>query len=142
MQRIIENLTRQHRELVRVATELFGWLDVAKLQRDGAAFAHRAVSSLAGILKVHLAMEDRALYPGLLQHRDAQLRTLAERFLAERAAIKQQFDDYRQRWPTAAAIAISPEEFIEETRVVLGLLWNRMQLEDQVLHPEIVRMTE
>lgn len=140
MQRIIENLTRQHKELVRTATEMFGWLDVGKLRSRGAADVHRALSSLSGILKVHLAMEDRSLYPNLINHRDLQLRTLAQRFLDERAVVRDRYEDYKHRWPSAAAIEAGAEKFIDETRQVLGLLWTRMKMEDDVLHPEIVRV--
>lgn len=140
MQRIIDNLTRQHRELVRTATEMFGWLDAAKLRARGAADVHRALSSLSGILKVHLAMEDRSLYPNLVNHRDLQLRTLAVRFLDERAVLRQRYDEYKARWHSAAAIEAGAETFIDETRAILGMLWNRMKMEDDVLHPEIVRV--
>jgi hypothetical protein len=140
MQRIIENLTRQHKELVRTATEMFGWLDAAKLRARGASDVHRALSSLSGILKVHLAMEDRSLYPNLVNHRDVALRTLAIRFLDERAVLRQQYDDYKTRWHSAASIESGAEKFIDETRAILGMLWNRMKMEDDVLHPEIVRV--
>jgi hypothetical protein len=140
MQRIIENLTRQHRELVRTATEMFGWLDAKKLRARGAADVHRALSSLSGILKVHLAMEDRSLYPHLVNHRDLQLRTLAVRFLDERAALRQDYDDYQHRWPSAIAIERDAERFIDDSRRILGMLWTRMKREDDVLHPEIVRV--
>lgn len=139
MQRIIENLTRQHRELVRTATELFGWLDERKLAA-GAASAFSAVASLSGILKVHLAMEDESLYPHLIQHPDPELRSLARRFLEERGQVRQRFDAYREAWSSPAAIERDPPQFVEETREILGLLWNRMKMEDDVLHPEIVRV--
>jgi hypothetical protein len=140
MQRIIDNLTRQHRELVRTATEMFGWLDAGKLRARGATDVHRALSSLSGILKVHLAMEDRSLYPHLVNHRDLQLRTLAVRFLDERAALRQGYDDYQHRWPSAIAIERDAERFIDESRKILGMMWTRMKMEDDVLHPEIVRV--
>jgi hypothetical protein len=138
MRRIIENLSRQHRELLKVGTQMFGWLDVGKLQR-GAGEAHRALSSLTGILNVHLAMEDRSLYPRLLEHEDAQLRALAKRFLDERGMLRSQFDRYREHFPSAASIEAAPAAFVDETRAMLGVLYNRMKLEDDVLHPEIVR---
>ena len=140
MQRIIENLTRQHKELVRTATEMFGWLDAGKLRARGAGDVHRALLSLSGILKVHLAMEDRSLYPNLVNHRDLQLRRLAVRFLDERAVLSARYDDYKTRWHCTAAIEARPEAFIDETRQVLGIMWNRMKMEDDVLHPEIVRV--
>jgi hypothetical protein len=139
MQRIIDNLTRQHRELVRTATQMFGWLDAGKLRAQGASEAYRTLSSLSGILNVHLAMEDRSLYPNLIHHRDLQLRTLAQRFLDERAALRERYDEFRARWSSAAAIEGGAEQFIDDTRAVLGMLWTRMKMEDDVLHPEIVR---
>ena len=139
MQRIIDNLTRQHRELVRTAKQMFGWLDPAKLRAHRADAVYRELSSLTGILKVRLAMEDRSLYPHLVNHRDAHLRTLAQRFLDERATIRTYYDEYRAHWPSASAIEAQAERFVEETRGVLGMLWNRMKMEDDVLHPEIVR---
>jgi hypothetical protein len=139
MQRIIENLTRQHRELVRTATEMFGWLDAGKLRTRGAADVHRALSSLSGILKVHLAMEDRSLYPHLVNHRDLELRTLAVRFLDERAALRDRYDAYQHRWPSAIAIERDADRFIDDSREILGMLWTRMKTEDDVLHPQIIR---
>jgi Hemerythrin HHE cation binding domain len=139
MQQIIESLSRQHHELVQVATEMIRWLEVGKLQRDGAAFAHRALASLGVIFDRHLATEERSLYPDLLHHPDPQLRALAERFWAERAKVQAEFAEYRASWPSAASIAIAPAQFIEETRQMLGTLWRRMKQEDDVLHPEIVR---
>lgn len=140
MQRIIENLTRQHRELVRTATEMFGWLDAGKLRARGANDVHRALSSLSGILKVHLAMEDRSLYPNLVNHRDVALRTLAIRFLDERAMLRDRYEEYKARWSSATAIEANAEKFIEESRQILGMMWTRMKMEDDVLHPEIVRV--
>jgi len=140
MQRIIENLTRQHRELVRTATEMFGWLDVGKLRARGAGDVLRLLWSLTGILRVHLAMEDRSHYPGLVQHKDLQLRTMARRFLDERGTIQERYDAYHALWSSTAAIERDPARFIDETRLILGVLWNRMKLEDDVLHPEIVRV--
>jgi hypothetical protein len=140
MQRIIDNLTQQHGELIKNAKAMFGWLDAGKLRKLGAADVFKSLSTLSGVLKVHLAMEDRSLYPKVLQHSDPQIRALAQKFLDDRKAIQQRYDEYRAQWPTAMAIEKSPEAFIEDTRLILGLLWNRMKLEDDVLHPEIVRV--
>jgi hypothetical protein len=140
MQRIIDNLTHQHKDLVRAATELFGWLDPSKLAEPGAQKAFHVLSRINGILNVHLAMEDRSLYPKLIKHGDPQLRALAQRFLDERGAIADRYDAYRGFWSSPAAIVREPVRFIDETRLILGLLWNRMKLEDDVFHPEILRV--
>lgn len=139
MQRIIDNLSRQHRELVRTGTEIFGWLDAGKL-RGGAAQAYRAVATMSGILSVHLAMEDRSFYPRLIGHADRELSSLARRFLDERGLLEQRFRDYRAAWPSAMVIEGAPAGFVDDTRALLGLMWNRMKMEDDVLHPAIVRV--
>jgi hypothetical protein len=97
------------------------------------------VAELAGILKVHVSMEDASLYPSLLSHPDPTLQTLARRYLDERAAIERAFEHYRTRFSSAAMIAAAPEAFVEASREVLGVLYVRMQQEDNDLHPEILK---
>jgi Hemerythrin HHE cation binding domain len=139
---IIDNLSRQHRELLKAATKMFGWLDVGKLAA-GSGEAFRCLSTLTGILRVHLAMEDRSFYPGLLQHRDEALRAMARKFLDERAELEKRYDRYRERWSSGAAILADREGFVSDTREVLGVLWQRMHDEDDRFHPEIIaRWTE
>jgi len=137
MRNVIENLSRQHRELVRAATRMFGWLDPSRLQGH-AAEAHQCLSTLTGILRVHLSMEDRSFYPSLLGHRDEALREMARTFLDERADLERRYEGYRDAWPNAAAIAGAPERFADETRQILGMLWQRMHDEDDRFHPEII----
>jgi hypothetical protein len=134
---IIDNLTRQHRELMKAGAKLFACLDVERLAA-GAQIAHQCLATLTGILAVHLSMEDRSFYPGLIAHRDPELARLARRFLDERADIQTRFDAYRERWTTASAIERAPESFAVESRAILQLLWQRMTDEDERFHPEIL----
>ncbi len=139
---IVDNLSKQHRQLARVGSEMFGWLEAGKLRAAGGAEAHRCLATLTGILRVHLSMEDRSFYPGLLDHRDPELRALAAQLLDERRRSELRYERYRERWPSATAIAAAPEAFIDDTREVLGLLWQRMHDEDDRFHPEIVARWE
>jgi len=116
---------------------MFGWLDPGRLQA-GAPEAYKCLSTLTGILRVHLSMEDRSFYPSLLQHRDPSLRELARTFLDERAELERRYDAYRERWPSAQAIAGDAAAFVEHTREILGVLWQRMHDEDDRFHPEII----
>ena len=83
-------------------------------------------------------MEDWSLIPSSCSMR-TNIRTLAQKFLDYRPAIQERYDEYRARWHTAIAIEKAPEAFIDESRLMLGILWNRMKMEDDVLHPKIVR---
>jgi hypothetical protein len=135
---IIDNLKRQHRDLTRVTMEIVPALDVAELAAD-AAPVRRNLAALTGILKIHMAMEDRSFYPFLLEHRDVELRRLASQFLAERDEIQQRYQRYIDRWSPPGAIEGCPSPFIEETRAILMELGTRMVQEDKEFHPLILR---
>lgn len=138
MRSIIDNLKRQHRDLTRVTMEIVPALEAAGLAVD-AAPVRRNLAALTGILKIHLAMEDRSFYPYLLGHRDEELRRLASQFLAERDEIQQRYQRFIDRWSPAGAIEGSPSPFIEETRAILMDLGSRMVQEDKEFHPLILR---
>jgi hypothetical protein len=135
---IVDNLSKQHRHLAKIGSEMFGWLDAGKLRKAGGVEAHRCIATLTGVLRVHLTMEDRSFYPGLLDHKDPELRALAARLLDERRRIERRYEQYRERWATASAIVAAPEAFIDDSREILGLLWQRMHDEDERFHPEII----
>jgi Hemerythrin HHE cation binding domain len=140
VQKIVDNLTRQHKELARAGTQMLAYMDVERLRTDPGA-PIKAIATLTGILRVHLSMEDASFYPSLLSHADASVRQLANRYLDERRDIQVSYDAYRARWSTSAAIGGSPEKFIEETKAILYLLWTRMRQEDEELHPAVVKST-
>lgn len=114
--------------------ELSKLLDARALP-DQASEARRLLSRLSGILRVHLAMEDQALYPRLAQHADEKLRTLASRYAEEMGSIQADFTDYLSRWPSRGAIAKDPEGFMKETRAVFTALRERIDREDEELYP-------
>jgi hypothetical protein len=134
---IIKNLKHQHRELTRITMEIVPQLEPAELSSD-AGPVRRNLSALRGILRVHLAMEDRSFYPYLLEHRDPELRKLASQFLAERDEIQQKWDAFTDRWSEPGAIEREPAVFIEETRAMLLCLGTRMVQEDHEFHPLVL----
>jgi hypothetical protein len=137
VQGIIDNLKRQHRELTKVTMEIVPQLEPTGLMRD-ATQVRRGLHSLTGILKVHLAMEDRSFYPYLLEHRDEELRKIASRFLDERDEIRVRYSAYTEKWLTVGAIERDAATFIEETRAMLMELGTRMLQEDREFHPLIL----
>src|SRR6185436_12271381 len=69
-----ETYRRQHRRLIELAGSISGQLP----QGAAAAEPMRAeLSKLAGVLKLHLAMEDEGLYPSLKESEDSRIREKA-----------------------------------------------------------------
>ena len=63
---VIQTYREQHRKALEIAERLVAASDAA----EDAKATRRALSELAGALRVHLAMEDRSLYPALAKHTD------------------------------------------------------------------------
>jgi hemerythrin-like domain-containing protein len=138
---IIHNLKSQHRDLTRITMEIVSRLEPVELAVD-ASEVRRCLRMLTGILKVHLAMEDKSFYPYLLSHRDAELRQLAEEFLAEREQIQARYLAFIERWLEAGVIESDAATFVEETRAMLMALGMRMMQEDREFHPLILERAE
>lgn len=124
----------QHRELLDIVRDLGAQLEVERLAKD-ATQARTLLSMLAGKLSVHLAMEDKALYPRLLQHQNAETRELASKFMREMGGIHGVFKEYVARWPTALAIQTNGTAFVLETNQIFEALGSRIKREHAELFP-------
>ncbi len=127
---------RQHQTLRDAASRLQTSLDAAALGRD-ATEARSALSALAGALRVHLANEDKNLYPSLASASDPKLQTLARRFQDEMGGLAGAFRAYADQWPSPAAIQAAPAAFVTASKDVLRALAERMQREERDLYPQL-----
>lgn len=131
-----DNLRRQHRELLRIGAEMVGLLAMEAAQRD--VYKLRSlIAQMAGILNVHLAMEDGVMYPQLLRHPDPELRAIAKRFIDEMGGLKAAFTAYVEKWNVPRAIMDEPVTFARETKNLVDLLSRRIEREDRDLYPEV-----
>ncbi len=113
---------------------IHGMLDVARVERDPGAVA-TILRELFGKFSIHLALEDRLLYPKLRNWPVPHLQAVANRFEVEMGGMKAEFDRYRRSWPGPQAISAAPARFVAETLAVLGALEQRINREDQDLYP-------
>lgn len=127
---------RQHAELATLVGEVLAHLkDLPAVGRDPMP-VRRALAVLAGKLKVHAAMEDEALYPSLLAHKDERLRDIAKSFRARFGEVYEAFFAFLDHWSTEA-IAADPAAFAEATGGAMKALATRVQLENEVLYAEV-----
>lgn len=131
-----ENFRRQHSEILQLAQELESLLTIEKLEGHEAA-ARSLLSRLAGKLNIHLAMEDKALYPALQQHAEERVRSLAKTYIDEMGGIAEEFARYMANWPSANSIKSAPGRFISETGQIFSALAKRIERENNELYPLI-----
>ena len=90
---------------------------------------------LSATIKLHLAIEDRMLYPALANASDLQVAAVGKRFQHEMGGLAAAYEDFVTRWDSAAGIAAAPERFEREAAGVLDALHARIQHEDRELLP-------
>jgi hypothetical protein len=126
-----DNFRSQHDEILAVAGGITEMLN----SRDAdPTVLRKQLSALAGKVNFHLAMEDKALYPRLLQRKGTQAEALAGRFMSEMGGLAEVFTIYNRKWQ-ASAIRADQQGFALETRKVFGALAQRIARETSELYP-------
>ncbi|MEO7050511.1 MAG: hemerythrin domain-containing protein [Rhodanobacter sp.] len=125
----------QHAEILRLAADLQA---VPEQQlRENASPARKILSNLLGKLTLHLAVEDRSVYPQLQSSPDAAVASMAKRFEQEMGGIAANVQAWSKSWPTPGAIQSDPRRFITETADIVSALKKRMQREDLELYAAV-----
>lgn len=120
----------QHNDILAVTQDI-----TEQLRTKGdAATVRKMLSNLAGKLNFHLAMEDKALYPRLMERKDSQANALATRFMTEMGGLGQAFAAYNSKWQVSA-IRSEPAQFAAETQQVFAALGQRIARENRELYP-------
>jgi len=128
-------LSEQHDALEESAAQL--QLAIATEVPDLEALA-RAKWQLGYRLALHLAHEDRHVYPDLKAHVDPTIARLAARYEHEMGDLDQRFRHYIAQWSSNRVIAEWPK-FVLETRTLLTSLAQRIRRQENELYPLIDR---
>lgn len=116
----------QHDRLRAVAAKMLATTDHGE---------HRTLlAQLAGQLKMHLKMEDDALYPRLLSHIDPSVRAKATRLQESIGGLAAAFHAFYEKWIKPGAIALDEKGYTTEMCHVIDALTTRMDLEDDELY--------
>jgi iron-sulfur cluster repair protein YtfE (RIC family) len=127
-----KNYRRQHEELMNYANRLASY--ISSDNSDVAPEAERILRSFAGKLKVHLAMEDRVLYPAMIASPNEELSQTAKRFQREMGDLSKVVNAYLERWSRTQLIADGFTAFRKDTREILDALSRRIDAEEKVLY--------
>ena len=130
-----EAFRRQHFELEQLANQLKRQLN-EKSYPQNIDDVQTTLSAMEGLLRIHLAMEDNALYPKLMADQDPEIRALAIRFREDFGSVYQTFTDFRRKW-NAERMAKEPDEFPIHAKQVLQALTQRIQQENETLYPRV-----
>ena len=95
------------------------------------------IVAMSGSIKLHLAVEDRVLYPALEASGNASLARMSHQYRDEMNGISGAYLAFAGKWNTPRLLIEAPEVFREEANHVLKTLYVRMKKEDREFYPAI-----
>lgn len=126
-----KTLSDQHSSLEESAAALSAAIAITPPDMEALA---KAKWQLGYRLALHLAQEDRHVYPALKTHVNPRIAQLAVLFEHEMGDLDQRFRNYIAQWPTTRVETEWPA-FAQETRLLLTALAQRIRREEQELYP-------
>jgi hypothetical protein len=129
----IEKFKREHVELLAAVTALRELVQ-AGVQQHANAIVGQLVA-MSSVIKLHLAAEDRVLYPALIGASDPLVAETGKRFQQEMGDLAQAYAAFVSRWNLASKISHDPEGFRSDANDVFKALHLRVQRENRELYP-------
>jgi len=129
-----DNFRKQHAEILQIARDINQNLGSA-ITDDVALLIRRQLSKMHGLVGLHLAMEDKSLYPSLLQSADPAARHLAQQYSAEMGDLAATFEQYMAFWASSITIGANAPAFTEQSKAIFNALSKRIHRENTQLYP-------
>lgn len=128
-----DSFKTQHREALEVAGKIAAEFSGDTVKNPDAV--RTQLSALIGKLTIHLAMEDKSLYPKAEASSNEDLRKMSIKLKTEMSGLAQAVVTYGQKWGTSAKIAADQKTFITETKGVFDALKKRIDVEERDFYP-------
>ena len=129
----IDTFKQQHVDLFRAITAL---RELAQLGvKEHAEGILQLMVSISTAIKLHLAAEDRVLYPALTDSSDPVTAQTGRRFQQEMGGLAAAYGVFARPWNRVGKIAGNPQGFKDGANIVFKALHERVQRENRELYP-------
>lgn len=95
------------------------------------------VKDLGKVVTLHLAIEDRILYPAVQKAEDPDIAAMGAAYQEEMKGIANRYIRFTNQWSNPAKVAAEPDEFRDAANTVLKEVYQRMQRENREFYPAI-----
>ena len=131
---MFEIIQRQHAEILQLAQKISMYDSIPKV-RENAFDISLLLGSLSGKLTMHLASEDKFIYPCLMKKQDPKIQETSKQFASEMGSLAQVFNDFKNKYLGDVKIKNAPGEFLEESGRVIEAIGERIAREEKHLYP-------
>ena len=130
---------KQHEGIVDIVDSILTSLDHDGLMNNSHNI-RKLLTKLSNNVKIHLILEDTALYPILAKSDDGKVRETSRQYMEEMGVISYSYTSYVEKWSAGSSIKDQPAAFISETKDLLGSLLNRIDRENNELYQIIDKL--
>lgn len=131
----IDRLKHQHMQILDGISELRK-LAHAGIKEHAQEIA-KHITALSSVVKLHLAIEDRILYPALQSGNNTTLASMSKTYQDDMKGIASAYIAFSRHWGKADVVAQQPEQFRTEANLVLKTLFTRVRKENAEFYPAI-----
>jgi len=124
---------KQHEGIVEIVNRILASLDHDALSNNTHGI-RKLLTKLSNNVKIHLILEDTALYPILANSDNTEVKAISLQYMEEMGVISNSYSTYVEKWSIGSSIKDSTETFINETKDILGALLNRIDRENKGLY--------
>jgi hypothetical protein len=135
---ILDILTDQHRDILRISTSISNDLRTPeKLNPQALGKLRSTLSILTGKLRVHICMESQNVYNKCALSNNQELSRSAQNLKREMDLFSNQFMEYNQKWSAASDIADDMNSFINETVIMFQNLKIRFEAQETGIYERL-----
>lgn len=95
------------------------------------------INQLSGKLKIHLINEDKFMYPALIASPDKEIKQMAIEYQIEMGDLQERFKAFKEKYNIKSKLLDKKESFIEEAKVVIRAIENRILKEEKEIYQYI-----
>ena len=130
---------KQHEGIIEIVDSILMSMDPEVLKNNSHGI-RKLLTKLSNNVKIHLILEDTALYPILANSDDDKVREISRQYMEEMGIISNSYTSYVEKWSAGSSIKDNTAIFITETKELLGSLLNRIDRENNGLYQIIDKL--
>ncbi|WP_187116213.1 hemerythrin domain-containing protein [Treponema pectinovorum] len=93
------------------------------------------INKMTGIIKMHLASEDKLLYPELLASKSENVKKITKQYMDEMGDLYKAYGNFAEEFRTPSKIEENSQKFVESFKAVEAALNTRIAREEKELYP-------
>lgn len=132
-----EKFVQEHAAILASVAELSKLIE-AGIAEHADSIA-KAIVAMSSAIELHLASEDKALYPALIGSSDSSVAAMGRKFQSEMGTIAGVYMEFAGAWSVGTKVAAEPERFREHANGIFKALRERIQREHAELYPAAER---